>query len=132
MPSVFTRIINGELPGHIPHSDDLCIVLMSINPIAPGHSLVIPRAEIDHWTSLDDSIAAHLMAVAGRLGRALQVEFGCERVGLVIAGFEVPHCHLHVIPARSMADLNFDRAAATVDHAELARQAAAIATHLAA
>lgn len=123
--------MNGELPGHIPHADDHCIILMSINPIAPGHCLVIPRAEIDHWIALDDSLAAHLMAVAGRLGRALQVEFECERVGLVIAGFEVPHCHLHVIPARSMVDLDFSRAAATVDHGVLARQAAAIGARLA-
>lgn len=128
---MFTKIMNGELPGHIPHSDDRCIVLMSINPIAPGHCLVIPRVEVDHWTALDDSVVAHLTAVAARLGRALQDEFECERVGLIIAGFEVPHCHLHVIPARSMADLDFGRAAATVDHAELARQAAAIAVRLA-
>jgi diadenosine tetraphosphate (Ap4A) HIT family hydrolase len=93
--------------------------------------LVIPRDEVDHWTALDDSLATHLMTVAGRLGRALHVEFDCERVGLVIAGFEVPHCHVHVIPTRSMADLDFSRAAATVDHGELARQAAAIAARLA-
>lgn len=122
--------MNGELPGHVPYADDHCIVLLSINPIAAGHCLVIPRLEIDHWTALDDMLAAHLMAVAGRLGRALRAEFPCERVGLVIAGFEVPHCHVHVIPATSMADLDFGRAATSVDHDELARHAAAIAARL--
>lgn len=122
--------MNGELPGHIPHADVHCIVLLSINPIAPGHCLVIPRVEVDQWTALDDTVAGHLMAVAKRLGNALAGEFPCERVGLVIAGFEVPHCHLHVIPARSMADLDFSRAAATVDHGDLARQSAAIAARM--
>jgi diadenosine tetraphosphate (Ap4A) HIT family hydrolase len=130
MPSVFTRIMNGELPGHVPYSDDRCIALMSINPIAPGHCLVIPRAEIDQWTALDDDLASHLTTVAGRLGRALADEFPCERIGLVIAGFEVPHCHLHVIPARNMADLDFSRAAASVDQQVLASQSAAITARL--
>jgi diadenosine tetraphosphate (Ap4A) HIT family hydrolase len=130
MSSVFTRIMNGELPGHVPYSDDRCIALMSINPIAPGHCLVIPRAEIDQWTALDDDLASHLTTVARRVGRALAEEFPCERVGLVIAGFEVPHCHLHVIPARSMSDLDFSRAAASVDQQVLASHSAAIAARL--
>lgn len=131
MSSVFTRIMKGELPGHVPYADDRCIALMSINPIAPGHCLVIPRVEIDQWTALDDDTTAHLTTVARRLGHALAAEFPCERIGLVIAGFEVPHCHLHVIPARSMADLDFSRAAASVDQQILASQSAAIAARLA-
>jgi histidine triad (HIT) family protein len=122
--------MDGDIPGHIPYADDRCIALMSINPIAPGHLLVIPRNEIDQWTDLDDDLAAHLIHVARRAGNALRQEFECERVALMIAGFEVPHCHLHVVPARNMTDLDFSRAASSVDHAELARYSANIASRL--
>lgn len=120
MASVFTRIIAGELPGHIPYTDDQCIVLLSINPIAPGHCLVIPRKEVDHWSDLDGATALHLMEVAHRLAGVLRGTFPCERVGIMIAGFEVPHCHVHVIPTRSMRDMDFANAAKTVDHSQLA------------
>ena len=127
MASVFTRIINGDLPGHVPYRDGLCFVLMSINPISPGHCLVIPRTETDQWSDLEPDLAAHLMVVAQRVSRALHTAFPCERVGLIIAGFEVPHCHLHVIPANGMHDLDFARAATHVDHDELARHAESLA-----
>jgi diadenosine tetraphosphate (Ap4A) HIT family hydrolase len=130
MPSVFSRIINGELPGHIPFADDTCIVLMSINPIAPGHCLVIPRVEIDQWSDLESTTCTHLVTISQRLSKVLRNIFPCERVGLIIAGFEVPHCHLHVIPARSMADLDFTHAAVHVDHEELESQSALIASGL--
>jgi diadenosine tetraphosphate (Ap4A) HIT family hydrolase len=129
MASVFTRIMNAELPGHMPYVDERCVVLMSINPIAPGHCLVIPREETDQWTDLDPDIAAHLMLVAHRLGGILRTEFPCDRVGLIIAGFEVAHCHLHVIPTRSMADLDFTNAESHVDQSVLAMYAAQIAAH---
>src|SRR5690606_17148933 len=78
---------------------------LSINPIRPGHTLVVPVEEIDHWLDLDPATLAHLMAVAREIGRAQERAFRPERVGLVIAGFEVPHVHLHVIPAWGMKDL---------------------------
>ena len=130
MASVFTRIINGELPGHVPYRDHQCFVLMSINPIAPGHCLVIPRTEIDQWSDLEHDVAAHLMVVAQRVSRALRTAFPCERVGLIIAGFEVAHCHLHVIPARGMQDMDFSRAATHINHDELAQHASTLTNHL--
>ena len=131
MASVFTRIMNGELPGHIPYRDDKCILLMSINPIAPGHCLVVPRSEIDQWTDLPHELVAHLMTVAHRVSGALREAFSCERVGLIIAGFEVPHCHLHLIPATGMHDLDFSRAAAHVSTESLAQHASRISERLA-
>lgn len=113
-------------------TDDLAVVILSINPISDGHALVIPRREVDHWLDLTTEEAHRVMDVARAVGRAQQRVLRCERVGLVVAGFEVPHCHVHVIPADSMADLDFTRAATSVDHDALAGIAASLATALAA
>jgi diadenosine tetraphosphate (Ap4A) HIT family hydrolase len=131
MATVFTRIINGELPGTFVHRDDRCVVFMSINPIARGHALVVPIEEIDHWVDAAPELAAHLFAVAHRVGRAQQAAFDCERVGVIIAGYEVPHTHIHVIPTQHMGHLSFANAAAHVDAAELQSAAEAIRAQLA-
>jgi histidine triad (HIT) family protein len=119
MASVFTKIMDGELPGRFVYSDDRCAAFLTIAPISPGHTLVVPREEVDHWTDLDPDLAAHLFRVAQRVGRALQEAFSPTRVGLVIAGLEVPHTHLHVLGMDTMADLDFARADAGVDPAAL-------------
>jgi histidine triad (HIT) family protein len=126
MATIFTRIIDGEIPGTFVHRDDRCVVFMSINPLAPGHALVVPIAEVDHWVDLEPDLAAHLFAVAHRVGRAQQAVFACERVGLIIAGYEVPHTHLHVVPTNSMRQLDFANAARTADRADLESAAAAL------
>jgi diadenosine tetraphosphate (Ap4A) HIT family hydrolase len=130
MPSLFTRIILGEIPGHFVHRDDLCVAFLTINPITTGHTLVVPIEETDEWTNLSDKTSSHLMIVAKRIGLAQKALYECTRVGLIIAGFEIPHCHLHVIPANTMADLSFEQAAAHVDPAQLAEQAAQLALTL--
>ena len=94
-----------------------------INPITTGHTLVVPIEEIDEWTNLSEATSTHLMLVAKRIGLAQKALYKCNRVGLIIAGFEIPHCHLHVIPANTMADLSFEHAAPHVDNAQLAVQA---------
>ncbi len=114
MASVFTKIMTGELPGRIVHTDDRCAAFLTIAPISPGHTLVVPREEVDQWTDLDPDLAAHLAVVAQRVGRALKAAFSPARVGLVIAGLEVPHTHLHVLGVDTMADLDFGRADAGV------------------
>lgn len=126
MPTIFTRIIEGEIPGTFVHRDDRCVVFMSINPLAHGHALVVPIAEVDHWVDLDPELAAHLFSVAHRVGRAQQTAFACERVGLIIAGYEVPHTHLHVVPTTSMRQLDFANAARTIDRSALEAAAAAL------
>ncbi len=110
MPSIFTRIIEGEIPGRILWSDERCFAMLDIRPLHPGHALVIPRAEVDHWIDLEPDLVAHLTAVAHVIGKAQQSVVDCERIGLMIAGFEVPHTHLHVVPLSSMANLDFRNA----------------------
>ncbi len=91
-------------------SDDVCIVMLDIRPLHPGHVLVIPRVEVDHWIDLDASTVAHLMQVAHQVGSAQKAVVPCERIGLMIAGFEVPHTHVHVVPLQGMENLDFRNA----------------------
>jgi len=108
--TLFTRIINGELPGRFVWRDDVSVGFLSINPLQPGHTLVVPRAEVDHWLDLEPALASHLMTVAQSIGRAVQQAFSPTKVGLMIAGLEVPHVHLHVVPINGLGDLDFARA----------------------
>lgn len=120
MPSVFTLIINGDLPGHFVWSDEVCVGFLSINPLAAGHTLVVPRTEVDHWLDLPTETSAHLMTVAHHIGKAQQAVWAPERVGMIIAGFEVPHTHVHVFGMNAMGDMDFANAATEVDHTQLA------------
>ncbi len=110
MATIFTRIIEGELPGRFVYRDDVSVAFLSIAPIRRGHTLVVPVAEVDHWIDLDPGTAAHLMQVAHRIGRAQQRAFSPARIGMIIAGMEVPHTHLHVIPIDRESDLHFENA----------------------
>ena len=119
MASIFTRIIDGEIPGRFVHTDDVCVAFLDVRPLARGHVLVVPRAEVDQWTDLDADTAAHLMRVAQRIGRAQKALLSPARVGLMIAGFEVPHVHVHVVPINGMGDLDFANADTDPDQADL-------------
>jgi len=119
MTTLFTRILDGELPGRFVYADEVCTAFLTIAPLQPGHTLVVPRAEVDHWLDLDPETVAHLMKVAQQVGKAQQAAFSPARVGMIIAGMEVPHTHLHVIPIRSEADLDFARADHGVSDASL-------------
>jgi histidine triad (HIT) family protein len=110
MATLFTKIIDGEIPGRFVWRDEQAVVFLTIAPIAPGHALVVPVAEVDHWIDLDAGLAGHLMDVARQVGRAQVRAFSPTRIGMIIAGLEVPHCHLHLIPIESEADLSFARA----------------------
>jgi len=123
MPSVFSKIISGDLPGHFVWKDELSVAFLSINPIASGHTLVIPKLEVDHWLDLPPDINAHLVQLAQIIGNAQMVAFRPLRVGMIIAGLEVPHTHLHVIPMEGMQDLDFSRATLTADQSELSSNA---------
>jgi histidine triad (HIT) family protein len=111
MPTIFTRIIEGELPGTFVWRDDVCVAFLSIQPLRPGHALVVPRAEVDHWIDLDPEVNAHLMRVSQAIATAQQRAFSPVRVGLMIAGLEVPHTHLHLVPIDGVHDLDFGNAA---------------------
>jgi diadenosine tetraphosphate (Ap4A) HIT family hydrolase len=119
MPTIFTRIIEGEIPGTFVHEDDDCVVFMSINPMARGHALVVPREERDHWIDLSGPLVEHLFRVSHIVARAQKAAFECDKVGVIIAGYEVPHTHIHLIPTVSMSQLSFANAAASVDRSEL-------------
>lgn len=119
MSTVFTKIINGDIPGTFVYRDEACVAFMSINPMADGHVLVVPRDEVDHWVDLSPYLSSHLFEVSHRISRALRKAFPCERVGLIIAGYEVPHCHIHLIPTDNMGQLSFSNAAASVERSAL-------------
>jgi len=107
MASLFTRIIAGEIPGRFVWKDDRCVAFLTIAPLAPGHTLVVPRDEIDHWIDLPEDLATHLMTVAQKVGKGIQEAFDPVKVGMMIAGLEVPHVHLHLTPIRKLQDMNF-------------------------
>ena len=106
MSSIFTRIINGEIPGRFVWRDSECVAFMDIQPISRGHLLVVPRQETDRWHDLPPQTAAHLFAVAHKIAAALDQVSERSRVGLMIAGFDVPHTHIHLMPADSMAQFD--------------------------
>ena len=130
MSTVFTKIIDGEIPGTFVWRDDRCVAFMSINPMAMGHVLVVPIEEVDHWMDASPELTAHLFSVTRTIGLAQREAFGCERVGVIVAGYEVPHTHVHVIPTNDMSELSFANAASSVDRDELEAAAEAIRVEL--
>jgi diadenosine tetraphosphate (Ap4A) HIT family hydrolase len=130
MPTIFTRIIDGDIPGTFVWRDELCVAFLSINPMAYGHTLVVPIEEVDHWVDASDELAAHLFEVTRHIALAQTEAFGPERVGVIIAGYEVPHTHIHVIPTNDMSQVSFANAASSVDRDELGRAGAALRSAL--
>lgn len=116
MTSVFTKIINGELPARFVYKDDKVVSFLTINPVTPGHLLIVPIKEVDHWVDLDMKTIDHIMKVAQKLSAVLMKCFDSERIGLEIAGFEVAHAHIHLIPANSNLDMDLSRGDPTPSH----------------
>jgi len=110
MASVFTKIINGELPSYKIHEDELTFSFLALDQVNLGHTLVIPKQEINSWLEVPEKIYTQLHLNSQKIGLAIKKTTGCPRVGQIVAGFEVPHYHLHLIPAWSIPDLNFSRA----------------------
>jgi histidine triad (HIT) family protein len=109
MPSIFTRIVNREIPGQIVAEDANYIAFLDINPLVKGHTLVVPKKEVDYIFDLDGETLAGLHLFSQKVAAALKKVIPCERVGVVVAGLEVPHAHVHLIPFRTMDDMNFTR-----------------------
>lgn len=107
MTSVFTMIINGQLPGRFVYEDDVAVAFLTIEPMTQGHTLVVPRAEVDNWQNVEPALFGKVMSVAQRIGRAVCTAFDADRAGLIIAGLEVPHLHVHVFPAYNITDFGF-------------------------
>lgn len=110
MASVFTMIINGDLPARFVWKDDRCVAFLSINPLTDGHVLVVPRQEVDHWLDAGDDLMGHLVDVSRKIGKALERAYRPAKVGFMIAGLEVPHLHLHLAPINGINDLSFANA----------------------
>jgi histidine triad (HIT) family protein len=126
MPTIFTKIIEGEIPGTFVWRDDLSVAFMSINPLRPGHVLVAPKEEVDHWVDCPSDLRDHLMEVSQTIGRAIHKAYQPSRVGFMIAGLEVPHLHIHLVPIEGVRDLDFANAAASVEQDELEVEARSI------
>ncbi|MBX3018321.1 MAG: HIT family protein [Bdellovibrionaceae bacterium] len=115
MASVFTKIISGELPAHKVYEDERIIAILALDQINMGHTLVIPKVEVNHWFDVPEDDFLHLQKIAQRIGRAIKAATDCPRVLTAAVGFEVPHYHLHLIPAAAIADLNFAKATRRTD-----------------
>lgn len=110
MPSIFTKVIDSEIPGVFVWRDAQCVAFLSIAPMMPGHTLVVPRLEVDHWIDLEPVLARHLFTVAQTIGKAQEQAFHPRRIGVMIVGDEVPHTHIHVVPINSAGELSFAHA----------------------
>lgn len=123
MATLFTKIIDGDIPAHFVWQDEQCVAFLVIDPVTDGHTIVVPRAEVDHWVDADPALLAHLTAVAQQIGRAQLEEFEARRIGQLIAGYEVPHLHVHVLPTQDMGDFDLSTAVHGQDQAVLAANA---------
>jgi len=109
MSSIFTRIVRGEIPSYMIAEDDRFFAFLDINPLNHGHTLVIPKMEIDYLFDLDDELLAEMMKFSARVARAIEKVVSCNRIGVAVLGLEVPHAHIHLIPIDSESDINFAR-----------------------
>jgi histidine triad (HIT) family protein len=130
MSTIFSRIIAGELPGQFIWKDDACVAFLSNRPLKPGHALVVPRLEVDHWLDLEPGLLTHLSITAQAIGRAQMAVFKPARIGLMLAGLEVPHVHFHVVPIQRSFDLDFGNQDPHPDPAMMAESAQSLRAQL--
>ncbi len=107
MPTIFSKIIKGEIPCHKIAEDDNYLAFLDINPLAKGHTLVIPKTEVDYIFDLNDDILAGLNVFSKKIAKAIDQSVECKRVGIAVIGLEVPHAHMHLIPINNISDINF-------------------------
>jgi histidine triad (HIT) family protein len=110
MSTIFTRIVNGEIPCHKLAEDDQFLAFLDVRPIRPGHALVIPKEEIDYLFDLDDERLGRIMCFAKPVARAIEKVVPCKKIGVIVVGLEVPHAHVHLVPIQSVGDINFSLA----------------------
>ena len=127
MPSIFTRIVNREIPGYIVAEDDAHLAFLDINPLNEGHTLVIPKQETDKLFDLDEAAYVQLQAFAYKVAKAIEKAIPCLRVGVAVIGLEVPHAHIHLVPLHGMHDIDFSRPKLRLSQEEFAGIAEKIA-----
>lgn len=125
MPSIFTKILAGTLPGHYVWKDEACFAIMTIQPIRTGHLILIPNEEVNHWDDVPPATAAHMMLVAQKIAKGIKAVIPCKRVGVTVIGLEVPHAHVHLMPIDNLLDMDF-KLARMLPQEELAATAANI------
>lgn len=109
MSSIFTKIINGEIPSYKIAEDEKCYAFLDISPIAEGHTLVVPKQEVDYIFDLDDELLTHLHLFAKKVAKAMKEVIECEKIGMAVIGLDVRHTHIHLVPLKEVSDLNFAR-----------------------
>jgi histidine triad (HIT) family protein len=109
MPTVFSRIVNGDIPAHKVAETETCLAFLDTSPLATGHTLVIPKQEVDYLFDLDDDALAELMVFAKKVAAAVSAGVPCLRVGVAVIGLEVPHAHVHLVPLNALSDINFSK-----------------------
>ena len=124
MPTIFSKIIAGEIPCHKVAEDDRCLSFLDIRPIVYGHTLVIPKIEVDYYFDIEDEYFSHLNLFAKKVAKVLRQEVDCLRIGVMVAGLEVPHAHIHLVPMNSITDLSFTGERPVISNEELATLAA--------
>ncbi len=130
MDSIFTRIIKGEIPSYKIAENDCCFAFLDINPLAKGHTLLVPKKEVDYLFDLDNALYTELMLFAKKIAPAIEKTVPCERIGMAVLGLEVPHAHIHLVPIRSIADLDFSKPKLKLSESEFSALAAGIRANL--
>ena len=123
MPSIFSKIISGEIPCHKIAESETCFAFLDINPLAKGHTLVVPKKEVDYIFDVEDELYTDLMLFAKKVGKAIETVVPCERIGVTVIGLEVPHAHVHLIPINGISDMNFAKPKLNMSQEELAELA---------
>ncbi|MBI1286643.1 MAG: HIT domain-containing protein [Flavobacteriales bacterium] len=127
MDSIFTRIINGEIPCYKVAESETCFAFLDINPLAKGHTLVVPKKEVDYLFDVEDELYLELMAFAKKVALAIESVVPCERMGVTVIGLEVPHAHVHLIPINALNDMNFAKPKLQLSQEEFSELASKIA-----
>lgn len=130
MATIFTKIVNGEIPCYKIAEDENFLAFLDINPLAKGHTLVIPKKEVDYIFNIDDQLLAGMMIFAKKVAHAVEKAIPCKRIGVAVLGLEVPHAHIHLIPINKLGDINFANPKLRFSPEELAATASAIISHL--
>lgn len=126
MASIFTKIINREIPAHIVAENDQFFAFLDISPLQKGHTLVIPKKEVDYIFDVEDELLGEMMVFSKQVAQKIKKVFPCDRIGITVIGLEVPHTHIHLVPISQMADMNFAKEKMTLSQEELADIAKAI------
>lgn len=130
MSSIFSKIISREIPAHIVAEDDDCLAFLDILPLAKGHTLVVPKKEVDYLFDADDVLLQKLIVFSKKVAKAIEQSITCKRIGVAVIGLEVPHAHIHLIPLQSVSDINFSRPKLKLSEEEFLEIAGEIRRHL--